>query len=1459
MAAWPSLHMEERNVLRRREWERRSLEAQQQQQQEYCPDNAPLFGEPYKTKKEDELSSRIQRMLGNYEDMKDLHKNFGSMPKDPSPASVPFGRPARNNNNNNNNKPHLDPCQSRPKFQNPTPPGYRTGDPTAPSVTLTDSQTSSRKSPVLDHASSLPYSFPPHTSSSRHDKDTLDLLPPLPDIRDCTTSLPPVLSALSPPSEPLSPIHSSDSEQHDMSDSPRPPQASQPHPCSSSISISISSTPGGAVDSSHVELPLEGIPPVASESAPLPPSSQPIPLPLPSSKPPLVMPQKPTAYVRPLDGQDQVSSDSPELKPSPSDFERPVYESPPDLKLLSGSKAGGGGSGGGLAQLKIPPPSLEALSSDAQCVEEILREMTHTWPPLLTAIHTPSTADPPKFSFPNKETQHGHSGCSVQKQEAWRGSSPPPPALSRQLEPLVTQPRPSERETGSSSESESSSGSESDSESSEGEEAEQAPHAPPRSSSPPAPNKAEGSQAASAATGVNEWSLSRWLELKDHPQQQPGLGSGEAQEGGASEAEALPLHRSPSIRSPSPSPSPVCTPKAPEDTTTTTSSSNNNSPTPSPRHHQHYDSHSSPVQPESGSPQHTHSHSHYGSYNPHSSPTQQQLASASPPPTHYSFDSHHTSPARTTTPSSTPPHYAYTSHNSSLRSEAATPPPLRHYGYETPHLSPVRPPTELKEPQSSSKSSSVICPPGQQHSRSQSPSPAPPTGVVDNAVKKVTSKTSKKKQQQQHQSSGSKASRSDDHKRRHTDNSKLQQQQQPAASDQKGTSLTVKDRPKVKTKTDSSKASEPPTQAQVKSSSKSDKKASSSKRTSAEKKTTLKELAPKVTLKLSVDPKEVDAASAALLASHHPLPSFKSAKSKNGITDVHQGQTNGLPSKPKKNKKQQRRDDERPSALSGGREVNSKAAPRGAVPPLSSLVVKIPLSLLSRVPTFSRDNGPSGPSTTKHHTKPPQGGPTNTTMATANGSGTSEPTEKRTGRSRDQDRDSAAKASRKRPAEKEKEDKSQPRKKLKLDKEAKRSSSPASSSSSAPSCPAPTKPDGPKTAEEDRKESKKEKKKKKPVPAPAPTPGPGPGPGPDLCSSTQTPPAAQEPSKGPGGLKRPLADASSGGGKGASTSSQPGDATAKHKKSSGKRSEHNKTAKAPKSSFAVPEPTQPKRTPAPHRALLKVDDRQHSVEHHMKEAKKLKHKADDMSDKVSKSFIYLEAALSFVESGIAMETDPQTPKSVYTMFSETVDLIRFILKLRSFTDPASAAADKDFAVLCMKFQSLLQMAMFRFKREAALKYSRTLSDHFKSCKSSPSPRVSNRSTSTPSQMSPMASPASSSSSSGGPGSTSSCGSSGLGVSSTPSTSTSAPSQANTVALPQSIHQVASSYVSITALFLSAHSTWEQAEELAHKGTGVLLELDSAVGSLTLLSSMRDVVRYTRQGLHWLRQDSQKTL
>ncbi|XP_016117432.1 AF4/FMR2 family member 4-like [Sinocyclocheilus grahami] len=123
----------------------------------------------------------------------------------------------------------------------------------------------------------------------------------------------------------------------------------------------------------------------------------------------------------------------------------------------------------------------------------------------------------------------------------------------------------------------------------------------------------------------------------------------------------------------------------------------------------------------------------------------------------------------------------------------------------------------------------------------------------------------------------------------------------------------------------------------------------------------------------------------------------------------------------------------------------------------------------------------------------------------------------------------------------------------------------------------------------------------------------------------------------------------------------------------------------------------------------------------------------------------------------------------------------------------------------MRCQSLLQMAMFCSRREPALRHSRMLTDHFRSWSWSASSSVS---------------------------------------------------KSGSLLVPQPVQQVAAAYISITTLLLSAHHIWEQADQIA-RGSGLLRELDSAVGPLSLMSSMSALVRYARHGLHWIRLDTQK--
>ncbi|XP_077441693.1 AF4/FMR2 family member 1 [Vanacampus margaritifer] len=250
----------------------------------------------------------------------------------------------------------------------------------------------------------------------------------------------------------------------------------------------------------------------------------------------------------------------------------------------------------------------------------------------------------------------------------------------------------------------------------------------------------------------------------------------------------------------------------------------------------------------------------------------------------------------------------------------------------------------------------------------------------------------------------------------------------------------------------------------------------------------------------------------------------------------------------------------------------------------------------------------------------------------------------------------------------------------------------------------------------------------------------------------------------------------------------------------------------------------PSREAETSRPLLRTEDREYPVKHYIKEAKRLKHKADAESDKRSKAFNYLDAAMFFVESGIAMEKDLRISMSSYTMFAETVELLKFVLKLKSLADTPAHPSEKDFVALCLKCQSLLQMAMFRHKYKIALKSSKTLADHFDNLTLESSVGAT-KGPNTPSPMASIPSPA--------------CGG------------------GSTVVVPVAVAQMALSYVNITTLFLNAHELWEQADHMAGKGSGLVAELDAVVGPLSLASSVTSMVRYTQQGVAWLRLDSKK--
>ncbi|XP_063302247.1 AF4/FMR2 family member 4-like [Pelobates fuscus] len=257
------------------------------------------------------------------------------------------------------------------------------------------------------------------------------------------------------------------------------------------------------------------------------------------------------------------------------------------------------------------------------------------------------------------------------------------------------------------------------------------------------------------------------------------------------------------------------------------------------------------------------------------------------------------------------------------------------------------------------------------------------------------------------------------------------------------------------------------------------------------------------------------------------------------------------------------------------------------------------------------------------------------------------------------------------------------------------------------------------------------------------------------------------------------------------------------------------------------------------RAKLTFEDRTHSADHYLLEAKKVKHKADALSDRFEKAVLYLDAVLVFIECGNALEKSVEESKSPFRMYGETLELIKYTLKLACPAAPDATSADKRLAVLCLCCQSLLYLRLFKLKKESALVDSKTLTEQLKISygnSQAPSPTRGSKSMSMPFPVSPKLSPGNSNS-----------------YSSNVSNTT---GDTSFVTISQKIHQMTASYVQDTSNFLYATEIWDQAEQLCTEQSEFFSELDKVMGPLNFHSStIPELVCYTRQGLHWLRLDA----
>ncbi|XP_051472547.1 AF4/FMR2 family member 1 isoform X2 [Apus apus] len=1204
MAAQSSLYNEDRNLLRIREKERRNQEALQERDK--FPEKTPLFAEPYKTNKEDELSSRIQNMLGNYEEVKEFisnksHQNLIGIPKNDAPL-IPQGMPdhpffPEKTSHMLPSSFHRTTCHPPmgPTAVAPPPPSHsihyqkaQTRTEPASSLHARSHSLANGRSQGQEHSRGGQEG---HTGfhHRRNDRHVISE-GRANELQASLLALSPLLSSLSSPVAPLSPLHSSQriNSRSQNSRKSHGPTYSQ---TKSSQDLMTGSPEKEGRDSSALNL-----------TSTTQPSSQAFPPPLPSKT--SAMQQKPTAYVRPMDGQDQAPVESPELKPVLEEYRGEPYEKVSDLKANAKAK---------LSKLEIPSEPLEqTFPSDVHSIEEILKEMTHSWPPPLTAIHTPSTAEPSKFPFPTKESQYV--GSVAQNHKQYDAPSKPLPN---------SQPRTSMLQD--------------DLQLSDSEESgdDQVVEKPPSSLAPPSALQSQPKSVASAHSSSPESGSTSDSDSS----------SDSETESNSSDSEANDL-----LRASAPEPDPPTSNKWQLDNWLTK------------------------VNPPAVPPESLSEIAH-GDGCEEGKEQGQGISSSSSPQRAEPREPHHKSSSRAgRAPQDAPLPTKRSCHKSPVGTEE--PSPRQTVGSKRPSKAPVH-----EGPKGGLK---VESDPG-------------PFQIRDRSSR---------------------------------------------------------DKPKVKTKG----------------------KPKSSER---------KDLKPALQ-----EPPENRKHKSSHQANSKPLDTklmrdvlFGSGQEHLALSPLPQGQgtspTRGSSHRPAIVAREDFHKEKLPLP------VNEKKllSPVRDSPIPPSLMVKIDLPLLSRVPQ------PLGKGS--HHKR-------------------AVPKELSSTRKQDLERkttDTPDKSIQKRKREAEKE---MERKKIKSEKEPKTLQSSASKDSSKLKA---------------SKASFETQKKDLLLPPPLPPMSPA-HPAPKSTKMAQ---------------KRPKNESSElpTMGNAAENKSNPRDPLfSKHRKVERNHTELSKGIKGSAGDVTnpFPVPSLPNGTSKPRRPQLKFE-KQHPMEYYIEEAKRLKHKADAMADKTGKAFQYLDAALSFIEYGIALESDTAAPKSAYSIFSDTIDLIKFIMTLKSFTDPSASSQEKSFAVLCMRCQSILHMAMFRYKKDTAIKYSRILNDHFKSSSrgaQAPSPCVA--STGMPSPLSPMPSPAGS-------------------VSSQPGSNAgncSGNSICSSITVPCNILSMTSSYINITSYILYAYDIWEQADALARKNKEFFAELSTVTCTLALNSSMTELVHYTRQGLQWLR-------
>ncbi|XP_055633167.1 AF4/FMR2 family member lilli isoform X3 [Toxorhynchites rutilus septentrionalis] len=248
---------------------------------------------------------------------------------------------------------------------------------------------------------------------------------------------------------------------------------------------------------------------------------------------------------------------------------------------------------------------------------------------------------------------------------------------------------------------------------------------------------------------------------------------------------------------------------------------------------------------------------------------------------------------------------------------------------------------------------------------------------------------------------------------------------------------------------------------------------------------------------------------------------------------------------------------------------------------------------------------------------------------------------------------------------------------------------------------------------------------------------------------------------------------------------------------------------------------------------------------YLSEAKRLKHAADREGDHLAQAMLYLEAVLFFLLTGDTMERDPITEKAAFTMYKDTLSLIKYISsKFRSQQQhlTVQGSIHSKVAILSLRCQSLIYLKLYKMRRHDIKDVQRIIAEYNQKPNTTVSADMVNGNT--PSPLSPTSVGSQSSGyCSGQTGQTGSIPSSSISSSPSPC-----------LLMPVHVHMAFQKQATLFNHLLNCQDLWEQADSLVIRGnhTDFFIDLDHENGPMTLHSSLYNVVKYVQAGIQKLR-------